>query len=244
MLADFRARELQVGVGDVVSLSADRQTVIEAPVVGVFRNDRFTGQQPAALIVSMETLARIAPRATQDNELFVVARDGQRSTLGNQLRDAMAQYPTVNVRSFDQFLSDSLGFLAGILNIFVGLLLFSLLIALLGIINTLLLSVYERTRELGLLRAIGTSRVQIRRMIRGEAVVIAVLGSAVGLALGLLWARIFVAALASSGFRTFAVPWLQLGGYSALAAASAVLASVIPAWRAGRLNVLDAIATE
>ena len=111
-------------------------------------------------------------------------------------------------------------------------------------INTLLLSVYERTRELGLLRAIGTTRVQIRRMIRGEAVIIAVLGSALGLALGLVWAWAFVKALGSTGINTFSVPWQQLGGFVALSAAAAVLAAVIPAWRAGQLNILEAIAEE
>lgn len=244
LLADFRARELKVGVGDSVVLSVNRAPGVAVPVVGIYRNDRFTGQQPATVIVGMPLLAQLAPRATTDNQVFVTARADEVQALGEQLRTALRAYPTVKVRTFTQFLDDSLGFLASILNIFVGLLLFSLLIALLGIINTLLLSVYERTRELGLLRAIGSSRRQIRRMIRGEAVIIAVLGSVVGLGLGLIWARVFVAALAGSGFREFAVPWVQLGSYAALAAAAAVLASVIPAWRAGRLNVLEAIATE
>jgi putative ABC transport system permease protein len=81
-------------------------------------------------------------------------------------------------------------------------------------------------------------------MIRGEAVIIAVLGSAVGLALGLIWSWVFVAALSGNGFRSFTVPWTQLLAFTVLAAAAAVLASVVPAWRAGKLNVLEAIAEE
>ena len=103
---------------------------------------------------------------------------------------------------------------------------------------------YERTRELGLLRAIGTTLLQVRRMIRGEAVIIAVLGSIVGLGLGLIWSWVFVAALSGNGFRSFTVPWSQLLGFTVLAAAAAVLAAVIPAWRAGQLDVLGAIAEE
>jgi putative ABC transport system permease protein len=113
---------------------------------------------------------------------------------------------------------------------------------LLGVINTLLLSVYERTRELGLLRAVGATQAQIRSMIRGEAVIIAVLGCVVGLGVGLLWSWAFISALNGSGIRSMHVPWVQLGSYVVLSAAAGVLASLVPAWRAGRLNVLRAIA--
>ncbi|MCO5997120.1 ABC transporter permease [Actinoallomurus rhizosphaericola] len=125
-----------------------------------------------------------------------------------------------------------------------ALLALSILIAALGIINTLALSVIERTREIGLLRAIGTSRRQTRRMIRLESVLIAVFGAVLGLAIGVVAGIGFQRALRGQGLNVLSVPVTTLAGYLVLSAVIGVLAAPWPAWRASRMDVLTAIAVE
>jgi putative ABC transport system permease protein len=123
------------------------------------------------------------------------------------------------------------------------LLLFAVIIALIGIVNTLALSIYERTRELGLLRAVGMSRTQMRRMVRGEAVIVAVFGSLLGLGIGVLFGVAIIKALESEGI-TLAIPVGQLVVFVVLAGLAGLVAGMPPARRAARLDVLDAISTE
>jgi len=121
------------------------------------------------------------------------------------------------------------------------MLVFAILIALLGIAITLALSVFERTREIGLLRAVGALRVQVRRMVRWEAAIISVFGALLGLTLGVIFGLGVVTALPEAVVTTVAVPWLTLASYIVLAALLGLAAAAWPAWRAGRMNVLDAI---
>jgi putative ABC transport system permease protein len=123
------------------------------------------------------------------------------------------------------------------------LLAFAVLIALLGIANTLALSILERTREIGLLRAVGMSRVQLRRMIRGEAVVVAVFGSLLGLGIGVIFGIAIVEALSSEGI-DLSVPIGQLIVFVVLAGIFGLLAGTRPARRAARLDVLRAVNAE
>ena len=119
-----------------------------------------------------------------------------------------------------------------------------MVIAVLGIVNTLALSVIERTREIGLLRAVGLSRVQTRRMITWEAVVIAVLGAVLGVALGLLFGVVLLQSLRDEGLEVISIPWVQLALFFLVSVIVGVLAAVLPARRAARLDVLAAIATD
>jgi putative ABC transport system permease protein len=112
----------------------------------------------------------------------------------------------------------------------------------LGIINTLLLSVYERTRELGLLRVVGMSRTQVRRMVRGESIIIAVIGCIVGLGLGIFWGWAFTTALREQGLDQFDVPPLQIAAFLVFSVIAGIVAAWLPAWRASRMDVLEAIA--
>jgi len=130
-----------------------------------------------------------------------------------------------------------------ILGLMYVLLLLAVIIALVGIVNTLALSVYERTREIGLLRAVGMSRVQLRRMVRGEALIVASFGSLLGLAIGFFFGFLIVQALSDQGV-TFALPVTQLVVFVVLAGLAGLLAGVPPARRAARLDVLKAINTE
>ena len=123
------------------------------------------------------------------------------------------------------------------------LLLLAVIIALVGIVNTLALSIYERTREIGLLRAVGMSRVQLRRMMRGEALIVATFGSLLGLAIGLVFGFLIIQAISEDGV-SFSVPVVQLVVFLILAGLAGLLAGVPPARRAARLDVLRAINTE
>ncbi len=122
------------------------------------------------------------------------------------------------------------------------LLALAVFIALLGIMNTLALSIFERTRELGLMRAVGMSRRQVRAAVRWESVIIALLGTALGLVIGLFFGWAVVQALSSDGINTLAVPVGQLAVVVVIAAVAGVLAALLPARRAARLDVLGAIA--
>jgi putative ABC transport system permease protein len=142
------------------------------------------------------------------------------------------------VDQFNSFIDIALA----IVSVLLGL---AIVIALLGILNTLLLSIYERTRELGMLRAVGMSRTGITRMIGTESVVMAVFGCVLGIVVGVGLGVALSAALVDVDFlSTIAVPWLNLAAFVLVALVAGVLAGLWPAWRAARLNVLAAIAYE
>ncbi len=114
----------------------------------------------------------------------------------------------------------------------------------LGIVNTLMLSIYERTREVGLLRTVGTTRRQVWAMVCGESVIIAVFGCLLGLLVGLLWGWGVTNALRGQFVDTFSVPVGQLGLFLVASVIAGLVAALLPAWRASRLDVLEAIAHE
>ena len=130
------------------------------------------------------------------------------------------------------------------LALFTGLLLFAVIIAVLGITNTLTLSVFERTREIGLLRAVGMTRRQVRRMIRWEAVIVATFGALLGVGIGIVLGWAVVRALADEGLGAFSIPVGQVILALVLAAISGVVAAIWPARKASKMNILDAITTE
>jgi len=144
------------------------------------------------------------------------------------------------VRDF-QLRQPVIGYVRTMIQILLAL---AILVAVLGIVNTLALSVLERTREMGLLRAIGLYRGQTMRMVTVEAVVISVFGALLGLAVGSGLGAAMVHALKNQGVGTLALPWGQMGTYVVLAAVVGVAAAILPAIRAARINVLAAIAHE
>jgi putative ABC transport system permease protein len=155
---------------------------------------------------------------------------------------AVAPFPNVKVSDQVQLVRDQKKQIDGLLNVVTGLLVFSVLIAVLGIVNTLALSVVERTRELGLLRAVGLQRRQLRRMIRVESVLIAVFGAVLGIGVGLAFGWALVQALKDQGIDQFAVPWARLLWVLVAAGVAGVVAAALPARRAARLDILEAVA--
>ena len=152
-------------------------------------------------------------------------------------------YPTAKVEDLQTFKKAQLSQIDQLLTIVTLLLALSLLIALIGVVNTLLLSVYERTREIGLLRAVGETRSQLRRSVAEESVIITLLGTFLGLVIGMFFAWALIRALADQHLNVFSIPVGQLVTFVVAAAVVGVLAALYPALRASRLNVLEAIAT-
>jgi len=150
------------------------------------------------------------------------------------------RFPAVEVRSNAEYKDEIEGNVNQILYLIYALLAISLIISLFGIVNTLVLSIYERTREIGMLRAIGTTRRQLRRIIRYESVITSVIGAVLGIAVGILFGWIIAEGLAEQGIE-FAVPWGTLVVFLVLAVIAGVLAATLPARRAARLNVLEAL---
>jgi putative ABC transport system permease protein len=153
-------------------------------------------------------------------------------------------YPTVAVQDRQEFTDSLTGQVSGFLNFIYGLLALSVIIAVIGIANTISLSVYERTHELGLLRAVGMSRRQIRSSIRWESMLVALLGTAIGLVVGVALSYAVVEALSQSGLTVYRLPITTLIVVVVVGAVLGVLAALRPASRAAKLDVLRAIAAE
>jgi putative ABC transport system permease protein len=156
----------------------------------------------------------------------------------------LVPYPDLQVRDQKEFVADNAKQINQILGLITALLVFAIIIATIGIINTLLLSVVERTREIGLLRAVGLQRRQTRMLIRLEAIMIAFYGGILGLVVGSFFGWALVSAFVrNSDFGSFHYPFTQLIGFLIVSGVLGVLAAILPAWRASRTNVLAAIAT-
>jgi putative ABC transport system permease protein len=154
------------------------------------------------------------------------------------------RYPGVDVLDQSEFKEEQMVFVDRMLGLVYAMLALAILIALLGIGNTLALSIVERTRELGVLRAVGMTRAQLRSAIRWESVIIAVQGAVLGLAIGVFFGWALVTAMAGEGLTVFAVPLGSLAVLVVLAALAGVVAAALPARRAARLDVLDALSHE
>ncbi|MEU0003205.1 FtsX-like permease family protein [Streptomyces sp. NPDC006314] len=195
---------------------------------------------------SLATAATYVPadRMPLDLLVFASAEEGQQTAAYKALKSALHGWPELTVRDqtdYKKALKDQMGQL---LNMIYGLLALAIIVAVLGVVNTLALSVVERTREIGLMRAIGLSRRQLRRMIRLESVVIAVFGALLGLGLGMSWGATAHKLLALEGLKVLDIPWPTISAVFIGSAFVGLFAALIPAFRAGRMNVLNAIATD
>ncbi len=199
---------------------------------------------PANYLVTLDTLKK-GGLAPLDSLLFVTkSPDADGAAVRREVKHIVKDLPTVTVQDPAEFAQQQKGQIDLFLNFIYALLGLAVVIALLGIVNTLALSVIERTREVGLLRAVGVTRSQLRRMVRLEAVIVAVLGAVLGVAMGLVFGVALQRAIADQGIDVLSVPWGQLVLFVAFSAVAGVVAAVLPARRAARLDVLTAIATE
>ena len=234
------AKRRGYAVGDTIAMRFQAATE-RLKVIAVFNG---SAALPVNYLVTPDTLLKGGLRPL-DSILFVT-KDGTASAAAvrRAVERIIEPLPTVTVQDPGQFAEQQKGQIDIFLNFIYALLGLAVIIAVLGIVNTLALSVIERTREVGLLRAIGLSRRQLRLMIRLEAVVVAVLGAVLGVGMGLVFGIALQRAIADQGVDVLSVPWGRLTLFVALAAAAGVLAAVLPARRASRLDVLRAIGTE
>jgi putative ABC transport system permease protein len=239
------AKDHDVRLGSVlrVEFPGDRRT--ELKVGALTDQDAAEGfGMQGGLFFGMATVEKYVPGG-QDSALYVNAAGGtDADQLRSRLDRTLEPYPQVQVRDqadYKKLVHDQIAVLLYLVYALLGL---AIIIAVLGVVNTLALSVVERTREIGLLRAIGLARRQLRRMIRLESVVIAVFGAVLGLALGLVWGVCTQQVLALQGMKALAIPWGTLVAVVIGSAVVGVVAALLPALRASRMNVLAAIAHE
>ncbi|MFC9464930.1 ABC transporter permease [Streptomyces coelicoflavus] len=233
-----------VHVGDTVSVAFKGGETAKLKVAAITSDDVAIDQ--GARYISIETMEKYLPadKVPPNTIMFAKAKDGQADQAYDALKkslDAYPQYQVADQTDYKQELKDQIGQL---LNMVYGLLALAIIVAVLGVVNTLALSVVERTREIGLMRAIGLSRRQLRRMIRMESVVIALFGALLGLGLGMGWGATAQKLLALEGLNVLDIPWPTIIGVFIGSAFVGLFAALVPAFRAGRMNVLNAIATE
>ncbi|MEP7369492.1 MAG: FtsX-like permease family protein, partial [Dermatophilaceae bacterium] len=180
-----------------------------------------------------------------DNSAYVVRSPGaDAAKVRAGIDSVIADLPTVTLKDQAEYAAEQRAPIDQLLLLIYALLGLAVVIAVLGIVNTLALSVIERTREVGLLRAVGLSRRQLRTMVRLESTVISILGAVLGVVLGLVFGIAIQRSQADSGIEVLSIPFAQLVIFVALAALVGVLAAVWPARRAAKLDVLRAITTE
>ncbi|HYN74703.1 MAG TPA: FtsX-like permease family protein, partial [Candidatus Limnocylindria bacterium] len=213
---------------------------VTLPVVGIYtKSSGLSGY-----VTSLETLTA-SGLPPLDQQVYLKAAPGtDAGSLRPAIDEALKPFPTVTVQDQTEFKDQIRAQVNQLLYLIYALLALAVLIAVLGIINTLVLSVVERTREIGLLRAVGTSRRQLRSMIRIESVLIAVFGAMLGITLGVAFGVALQRAIADQGIEVLSIPWVQLVVFLVVAAGVGVLAALWPARRAARLDVLKAVTTE
>lgn len=239
LLNQTTANRLGKGVGDTLELTFPGNKSAEAKVSGVFEDTPIAG----SINVPLETLAKAGLKRTDNSVSINVAPGADKDAVHEELDKIVEDLPIVTVQDKDQFADSIQGQLNQLLYFIYGLLALAVVIAVVGIVNTLGLSVIERTREIGLLRAVGLSRSRLRLMITLESVVIALLGAVLGLVLGLTVGILLRQAL-KDDITVLSLPVQSLLWFLLVSVLFGVLAAIVPAVRASRMKVLDAIAHE
>ena len=223
-------------IGDVVTVEYEATGEMSTPIVGTFEDQSFGNY-----LISEETFIENIGD-DQVTIAFVSLADGVTLAEGQEIAEAALDgFPNVAIDTKAEFIADAEAQIDQLVALFSGLLGLALVIALLGIANTLALSIVERTREIGLLRAVGMARRQIRSMVRWEAIVIALFGALLGVLIGSAIGFGVIRSLADDGLGSFTLPGAQLFVWLIAAAMAGVLASIGPARKAARLDVLRAI---
>jgi putative ABC transport system permease protein len=223
-------------VGDTFTLRSPAGEPVRLTVAGIFQPPRVM-EVLGGVVISQAAFDRTFTRPS--NSLTLI--EGSPTQAG--LDKALAAFPDAKAQTEHDYVKAQSSFIDTMLNLLYVLLALSVIVSLFGMLNTLVLSVFERTRELGMLRAVGMTRRQARRMVRHESVITALIGAALGLPLGIMLAAAVTHALGKYGV-TFSVPVASLVVFAVAAIIAGVLAAIAPARRAARLNVLEALQYE
>jgi len=238
---DEKAEELGLAVGDIVNIELEDGFTTDLSVEAIYDQDSVVG---APFIVDRDLTS---PHLNVDNVGFIgvtLSDDFDTATARSAVENVVAQFAQLETQDnteFQETQEEQIGQLQIIIN---GLLVLCLVVAFFGIVNTMALSILERIREIGLLRAVGMTRRQLRSAVRWEAVIVAVFGSLLGIGMGLLLGWAAVVAIPDTFISKIGIPWVSLVIYLLVGAVLGVIAAFFPAARAARLNVLDAIAHE
>ncbi len=229
-------------LGDTVSMGLATTGLQEVEIVGVFTEN---GVVQSNFVVGFDFYeANFEGYGTDvDYVLAIKAAEGVSEEASRTVVEtAAADFTNVSVRDQAEYRQSQEDQVNQLLVMFNALLILAVIIAVFGIANTLALSIFERTREIGLLRAVGMNRRQIRRMIRWEAMIVAIIGALLGIVVGLFFGVVVTAALASQGINVLSIPSGQIIGLVIFGAMAGLFAAILPARRAAKLNILDAIA--
>ena len=208
-------------------------------VKGIF--DPPTGGSPFGPVTISTTAFDQEVPQPQNLFSFVLMDGGQTETNQAKLEQTLKSFPNAKAQTRQKFIDNQISGLSSVLNILYVLLALSVIVSLFGIVNTLVLTVFERTREIGMLRAIGMTRRQVRRMIRHESVITALIGGTIGILLGVVLAGLLIARV---DFIEFSLPVGQLIVFVIATAIVGIIAAIFPARRAARLNPLEALQYE
>jgi putative ABC transport system permease protein len=230
------AKDHKLRLGSPVTLTFPTGAKRTFDVRGIFKPP--TGGSPFGRVTISEKTWDGVVEQPRNLYSFVLMRGGQTDANAAALDRALADFPNAKAQTRQKFIDNQISGLSAVLNILFVLLGLSVIVSLFGIVNTLVLTVFERTRELGMLRAIGMTRRQVRRMIRHESVITALIGAALGILLGIVLAVLLVARI---DFIVFSLPIGQLIVFALAAIIVGILAAIFPARRAAKLSPLDAL---
>ncbi|MEU7432002.1 ABC transporter permease [Streptomyces sioyaensis] len=226
--------------GGTATLEFDDKKKAKVKVAAVYKDNETFGDALADVSLVDPHLPQV-----KNDKLLVKAAGGGSPALAKDIRRTLGDSPLLKIQSHDDLRKENAGQIDTIVNMVYGLLGMAVIIAVVGVVNTLAMSVFERTREIGMLRAIGLARSGIKQMVRLESVVISLFGAVLGIGLGtfLAWAG---GSLVGSSFPTYemVLPWGRIGLFLLIALVVGVLAALWPARRAARLNMLEAIGAE
>ncbi len=238
------ADEQGLVVGDTIPMGFASTGLQEVEVVGIYSESNVVQSN---YLIGMEFYKENFTGFGTDTDFVVavVAADGVDTAAARAVVDAAAdEYGNVTVRDQVEYRQSQEDQVNTLLVMFNALLILAVIIALFGIMNTLSLSIFERTREIGLLRAVGMTKAQTRRMIRWESIMVAVIGAILGIVVGLFFGIVVTAALKSQGINQLSIPALQIAGLVLFGVVAGILAGFFPARRAANLNILEAISYE
>jgi putative ABC transport system permease protein len=236
---DGFAKTHNLTIGSPLTLTAPTGKSVDLHVTGIFKPP--TGGSPFGPVTISDATWDSINVAPQNIYSFVRMRTGETPANHAALAQALKAFPNAKVQTKEQFINNQISGLNAILNVLFVLLALSVIVSLFGIVNTLVLTVYERTREIGMLRAVGMTRRQVRRMIRYESVITALMGGVIGIALGLVLGGLLASRV---DFIVFTLPWGQVIVFAVAAIVVGLLAAIFPARRASKLNVLEALQYE